>query len=51
MRKGTKVQILDRNHPEFLRYGFFVKNKLGKKALITVRGNEIIIPRASIKEA
>lgn len=50
MRKGTKIQILDRNHPDFLRYGFFVKNKLGKKALITVGSNEIVIPRSSIEQ-
>lgn len=51
MRRGTKVQILDRNHPDFLRYAFFVKNKFGKNALISIRGKEVIIPRSSIKEA
>lgn len=51
MRKGTKVQILDRNHRLFLMYGYFQKNKLGGKALIKVRGEDIIIPKGSIKEA
>lgn len=48
MRKGDKVQILDRNHPQFLRYGIFVRNKLGGKVLIKVRGEDIVISKKSI---
>jgi hypothetical protein len=51
MRKGTKVQILDRNHPLFLMYGYFQKNKFGKKVVIKVRGVDIVLPKGSIEEA
>lgn len=45
MRKGTQIQIRDRNHPLYLAYGTFVKNKLGKKAVVRVNGKEVVMKR------
>jgi len=45
MRRGTKIQIRDRNHPLYLAYGTFQKNKLGKKAVVKVNGKEIVLKR------
>lgn len=45
MRKGTKIQIRDRNHPLYLAYGTFQKNKLGKRAVVRINGNEIVLKR------
>lgn len=50
MRRGTKVQILDRNHRWYLAYGWFIKNKRGGKVLIKVKDSEIEIPKTSIEE-
>jgi hypothetical protein len=50
MRRGTKIQIRDRNHPLFLAYGVFIKNKLGKKALIRIHGKEVVLKRDRFQE-
>lgn len=48
MRRGDKIQIINHNRNDWLRYGVFIKNKRGKKALIRIDGKEIEILRSSI---
>lgn len=50
MRRGTKIQIRDSKHPLYLAYGIFIKNKLGKKAVIKINGNEVVLKRDRFKE-
>lgn len=50
MKKGTKIQIVDRNHPMYLAYGYFIKNKFGKKAVIRLHGTEVVLKRERFKQ-